>query len=149
MIIDLLVNTEKYFKLHPNLEQGFKYLLETDLVSLQPGKYEINGSDVFALVQEYETIPQGNGKWESHYKYTDIQYMVSGSEKMGYSNIRQMRLVEEYPEKDLIFHNGEGELFTINEGSFAVFTTEDAHMPTILADEPRMVKKVVVKVAMG
>ena len=38
---------------------------------------------------------------------------------------------------------------TIGNGYFAVFYPQDGHMPQLCIDEPRMVKKVVVKVQMN
>ncbi|WP_438351994.1 YhcH/YjgK/YiaL family protein [Paenibacillus sp. FA6] len=37
-------------------------------------------------MQEYETSHPDQGRWESHYRYMDIQYMISGEERMGYAN---------------------------------------------------------------
>lgn len=146
MIIDRISNAALYFDLHPHMKKGLQFLLREDLHTLQAGKYEIDGENVFVLIQEYETIPPEQGRFESHYKYTDIQYMIDGEEKMGYANFDEMKIVEQYEEKDLMFLEGEGDLFTVNQGAFAIFSPQDVHMPQIYLDSPKKIKKAVVKV---
>ena len=84
MIIDALANMDFYKNLNESLYKGLRFLRETDLAALPVGRYEIDGDAVFALVQEYETHPPEECRWEAHYTYTDIQYIVEGSEKMGW-----------------------------------------------------------------
>ena len=84
MIIDALANMDFYKNLNESLYKGLRFLRETDLVALPVGRYKIDGDAVFALVQEYETHLPEECRWEAHYTYTDIQYIVEGSEKMGW-----------------------------------------------------------------
>ncbi|WP_438348933.1 YhcH/YjgK/YiaL family protein [Paenibacillus sp. FA6] len=148
MIIDRLSNAKMYTGIHPRLAEGLKYLMETDFHSVEPGKYEIEGSHIFALVQEYETSHPDQGRWESHYRYTDIQYMFSGEERMGYANKGHMSVKKRDEDKDIMFLEGTGDLLNVHEGAFCIFTPNDVHMPTIMINEPRKVKKVVIKVLM-
>ena len=73
-----------YKNLNESLYKGLRFLRETDLAALPAVRYEIDGDAVFALVQEYETHLPEECRWEAHYTYTDIQYIVEGSEKMGW-----------------------------------------------------------------
>ena len=146
MIIDKLANAELYYGLHPRIKKGLQFLIDNDLNSLAPGKYEIEDDNIFAMIQEYETINVGDGRWESHHKYTDIQFMILGEERMGYANVDELKEVEKYKEKDLIFLEGNGELLLVNKGFFTIFSPSDAHMPTLSVNEPQYVKKAVVKV---
>ncbi|MBM7652567.1 YhcH/YjgK/YiaL family protein [Neobacillus cucumis] len=146
MILDKLTNAELYVRLHPRLKKGLQFLLENDLNALTPGKYEIEGNDIFVTIQEYETIPPEKGRWESHYKYTDIQYMIRGEEQMGFANVESLEIVEQYKDRDLLFLEGNGDLFKVGQGYFTIFTPEDGHMPTLYVNEPQYIKKAVVKV---
>jgi len=38
---------------------------------------------------EYQTKPREQGIWEAHRKYIDVQYMIQGSELMGWASIGQ------------------------------------------------------------
>ncbi|WP_180960437.1 YhcH/YjgK/YiaL family protein [Neobacillus cucumis] len=146
MILDKLSNAKLYFDLHPRIRKGLEFLMENDLNSLAPGKYEIDGTHIFVTIQEYETIPTEKGRWESHYQYTDIQYMIRGEERMGYANVKELEIVEQNEDRDLMFLEGTGDLLKVGQGYFAIFTPEDGHMPTLCVDEPQFIKKAVVKV---
>jgi YhcH/YjgK/YiaL family protein len=101
---------------------------------------------MYILIEEYETMPKEQGRWESHRKYADIQYMISGQERMGYSTIEGMNLVERHEEKDHFYLEGAGDLLLVKQGSFAIFLPEEAHMPQIYESTPQSIKKAVVKI---
>lgn len=145
MIIDKLSNADLYYGLHPRIKKGLEFLIENDINSLSPGRYEIEGSDLFVVIQEYETIQIEQGRWEAHDTYTDIQYMIRGAERMGYANVGDLEVTEQHREKDLLFLEGNGDLLLVNEGFFTIFSPQDAHMPMLYAHEPQYVKKAVVK----
>jgi len=147
MIIDTLKNASFYAGLNSRLVQGLEYLKKTDFSSLAPGKYEIDGSNLFALVQQYETNPREKGKWEAHRKYIDIQYIAKGTECMGYTNIDTLKVTQPYSDKDdYLLLEGKGDYLTVPAGTFVVFAPQDAHMPGLALTTPQPVVKVVVKV---
>ena len=147
MILDNIENYKKYEELNRNFEKAFKFLKREDLGSLAVGKYEIDGEEVFALVQEYETKDLENAKYEAHKKYIDIQYMLEGTEHMGYSSIDKLKITSPYSEEnDFMLLSGEANLIMLNSKDFSVFFPEDAHMPGIAIKDKNKVRKVVVKV---
>ena len=108
MIIDALANMEFYKGLNEQLYKGLTFLKENDVASLPVGRYDIDGDAVFALVQEYETHLPEECRWEAHYTYTDIQYVVEGSEKMGWNTLDDILKTEDRPEDDVYyFETGE------------------------------------------
>ena len=148
MIIDALENMEFYQGLNEQLYKGLAFLKETDVASLPVGRYEIDGDAVVALVQEYETHLPEECRWEAHYTYTDIQYVVEGSERMGWNTLDGVVKTEDRPEDDVYFFESEGDHFVLHTGQFAVFTPQDAHRPGMAVDRQAPIKKIVVKVAM-
>jgi YhcH/YjgK/YiaL family protein len=149
MILDNIKNASLYYNLSERIQLGLKYLQETDLSKLEPGKYEIDGTNVYAAVSSYDTRTMDLVKWEAHKKYIDIQYIIEGTEKMGYSYITEMNSPTEYNEtKDVLFYQGNGDFVTVKSGNFAIFFPEDVHAPNMAVDTPSAVKKVVVKVAL-
>ncbi len=148
MIIDTLANLEFYKGLNEQLYKGLKFLKETDVAALPVGRYEIDGDTVFALVQAYETHLPEECRWEAHYTYTDIQYVVEGSERMGWKTLDGVVKTEDRPEDDVYFFESDGDHFVLHADQLAVFTPQDAHRPGMAVDEPAPIKKVVVKVAM-
>lgn len=147
MITDHINNSQLYTKLGGRIATALNYLAETDFSMLEPGKYEVDGSDVYAIVQQYETKPAESGKWEAHRKYIDIQYIVSGEEQMGYANIDDLNVSEAYNEdKDCLFLEGSGSMLHCKPGTFILFAPQDAHMPCLADGAPAMVKKTVMKI---
>ncbi len=149
MVLDRLDQSAAYESLNPRLPQAFEFLRRFDLLRAEPGRHEIAGDDVFALLQEYRTKPAAEGIWESHRRYMDVQYVIAGVERMGYANLRSLVPRDEYnAERDLIFHDGDGSFVTVPAGMFTIFAPQDGHMPCLAAGEPSLVRKVVIKVAM-
>ncbi|MBU3112195.1 YhcH/YjgK/YiaL family protein [Clostridium lacusfryxellense] len=147
MVIDKLSNAAQYYGLSGRIEKALKYLQNTDLKNLEIGKHEIDGKNIFVAVSEYDAKDIELGKWEAHKNYLDIQYVVSGKEKIGYASIDEMKMVGEYNKvKDVMFLEGEGDLLLVNEGTFAIFAPQDAHMPGIKVNAGQHVKKIVVKI---
>ena len=147
MIFENIKHASTYYSLNERLTKALQYLAQTDFTSMEPGKYEIEGENIFALVQTYNTKPFSSGKWEAHKKYIDVQYIVSGKEKMGFTETTKVIIMEEYnEEKDCAIYKGEGNFLIAEEGHFAIFFPSDVHMPGMAINIPKEVKKVVVKV---
>ncbi len=147
MIKDRLENASTYYKISENLQKGFEWLKTTDLKSIADGKYLIDNNNVYANVQSYET--KDSAPYEAHREYADIQYLVSGSEKIGVTDYSNCSVLEKYnPQKDIEFlHFNSNETYhTINEGDFLVLFPQDAHKPSINTEQKTKVKKVVIKV---
>jgi YhcH/YjgK/YiaL family protein len=148
MIKDNIKNAKNYYNLSQNIKIGLKHLENTDFSSLKNGKYSIKSDEVYAIVQDYHSKPIEEGKFEAHKKYTDIQFIIKGEEKIGIGNLNDFSSCCEYDsEKDIIFfEQNNTEFITLNENEFAIFTPQDAHMPSIAITNPDYVKKVVIKV---
>ena len=126
---------------------AFNFLTKNDFSKMEAGKYEIDKSDIYALVQSYETKPKEKGSWEAHRRYLDIQYIVEGIELIGYAALGIMKPCCEYKEKeDYLLFEGKGDFFILRPKNFAIFLPQDVHMPGLAVTNPQMVKKVVVKV---
>lgn len=147
MIIDKLDNITHYYGLGSRMKKAFEYLKNTDLDQLEQGKYQIENDEIFAMVSEYDTKEVEDALWEAHKNYIDIQYMVKGSEKMGYTNVDNIEITIEYnTEKDILFGTANGDFVTVEKGMFIIFKPQDGHMPSISVEKSEKVKKVVVKV---
>jgi len=151
VIKDNIKNINNYSDLPQRVKLGLEYLSKTDFSKLENGRHEILGDEVFALVQEYTPKQLADGRFEAHKKYTDIQYIIKGEEKMGFGDIKNFSESTEYnSEKDIVFlspnKNGASDFVNVNENEFVIFTPEDAHMPSIASTSLENVKKTVVKV---
>ena len=147
MIFDRLADSDLYRKLGENFIAGFDFLRSAPLESMPDGRHDIVGSDVYAMVQSYQSKPLEQGKWEAHRHYADIQFIVRGVERIGYALLSEMTVSEPYSrDKDCEFFIGQGEFVRMEQGRFAIFLPQDVHMPGIALEKPAAVKKVVVKV---
>ena len=148
MILDLLANSTVYEKLHPAFSSAFYFLRKTDLATISEGRYAIDGERVYAIVQEYDTKPLADGFLETHTRYIDIQYLITGEELIGYAPLVGQAVRTPYDtDKDIAFLEGAADPIRVQQGQFAVFFPHDAHMPGRTMGEPKRVRKVVIKVA--
>ncbi|WP_158289509.1 YhcH/YjgK/YiaL family protein [Paenibacillus flagellatus] len=147
MILDSIANLGQYAGLHPRFKQAVEFLNGQDVGRLEPGKYEIDGARLYAIVQEYETKPREQGVWEAHRRYYDIQCIVRGRETCGYAPIGSAEVAKAYDgDSDYALFAADGTFFELREGFFAFFAPQDVHMPGIAVDGPAPVKKIVIKV---
>lgn len=146
MIIDELKNAQRYHGIGPRFARAFRWLSETDLEAMAPERCALEGDDIFALVQQYDSKAKSEGFWEAHRKYADIQYVVSGAEHMGWAPVASLKAGPYDADKDFLKAEGKGQFLELRAGSFIVLFPQDAHMPSVAIDRPQAMKKVVVKV---
>ena len=147
MITDNLKNFGLYSGLGERFQRAFAYLAETDLAALPVGRVELDAKNIYVLIQEYQTKQPGAGKWEAHKRYIDIQYIISGTERMGYAILPRLQQGTYDPAKDFVPLSGEGDWVTLSAGDFMVLWPNDGHMPGMAIDTSTPVKKAVVKIA--
>ena len=146
MIFDNISNVGLYKGMSFKFDAAFEYLENTDLFNLPCGKYEILSDEVFAIVQEYMTKEEGD--LEAHKIYADLQFIIKGEEKIGFSKLDDVVSVK-IPynrEKDICFFNGNYSKLLLRQGDFAVFFPHDAHAPSLAMHDCCYVKKVVIKI---
>ena len=161
MIFDEKQNLDFYRNLgiEGRYAKAVDFLKNTDLAALEPGKYEIDGKDVYANVSAYTTIPWEEAKYEAHEHYTDIQYVIEGSEVMTYAPAHEMTVKTPYnPDKDVVFFENTtdglqvvvkaGQYLQIVAGpdQYLIFNPWDAHKPKAANGAPAPIKKVIVKI---
>jgi YhcH/YjgK/YiaL family protein len=146
MILDTLENSGLYESVHPRFKKAFDFLRNTDLASLPVGKIELDGSNLYASVQEVTGKTPEVARVESHNRYIDIQVPISTTETMGWiagSKLKQE--TEPYnADKDITFFGDKATaLLHIKPFEFAVFFPADGHQPCIGEGQ---IKKIVIKV---
>ena len=149
MIVDALKNAELYRNVLPRLAAAFDYLATFDPAT-PDGKHAIDEDRVYAQVQTYATKPAAEKKWESHRRYADVQYIVSGRELIGVAPTEALAGATPYNEtKDVVNYAGPSvasSTLYVEGGQFAVFFPHDGHQPGVAAGGESEVRKVVVKV---
>ena len=84
MILDQLQNSALYLPLQRGFAEAFAFLNQPGLAQLPPGRHEIVGTQVYAMVAKAEGRPREAARLEGHRKYIDIQLVLSGVEEMGW-----------------------------------------------------------------
>jgi len=148
MIIDDLEQASKYESIHPRFTNAFNYLLNTDFENLAPGKYEIEGDHLFAIVvnDPAVTLLESTSEFECHNTYIDIQYVFGGEETVGWkSRIACVDPRGDYDAKKdvLLFEDAPDFFFKLHPGQFGIYFPEDVHAPMIGTGK---IRKVVLKI---
>ncbi len=150
MIFDNIKNAEMYYGVNPKFEKAFDFIKKVVQENTEVGKYEIDGKDIYAMVQSYESKLEENAKFEGHENYIDIQYIVKGREMMGNVDISKAVVKTPYnPEKDVTFYENSSlaSYCQAQDGDFCIFYPHDIHRPGMACDNIQSdVKKVVVKI---
>ncbi|TXK79616.1 YhcH/YjgK/YiaL family protein [Paenibacillus sp. N3.4] len=156
MIISNVEHFEQERHLWPSaVQRGIDYILNRKLGEAAVGRYELegeNGELMFALVQELITRPSQEQKPESHQTYTDIQFLISGEEKICSYKLHAGAKVEQnhLDTRDIVFYESdpsqdETEVL-LQPGMFAIFFPSDIHRPNCWIREEMPIKKIVIKI---
>ena len=148
MIVDQLSASAAYASLHPLFPKAFAYLRSFD-VQTEDGKYELQGQDLIAIVQRYQTAPSADKLWEAHQIYGDIQVVYHGLENCGHADQKSLVVTKPYiAEKDVEKYaapTAPSALLTLGRGNFAVFHPQDGHQPGVQIGASGEILKVVIK----
>ena len=149
MILDSLKNKAQYAALHPRFQAVFDFIDNNDVASLPCGRHDIDGDNIFVMVQELDLREVSAARMELHRKYIDIQLLLSGpNEIFGWSEKKDCLTAEtEFDEqKDIqLFTDIPQCFYSVGEGQFSILFPEDGHAPMLGEGH---VKKCIFKVAL-
>ncbi|HET6996273.1 MAG TPA: YhcH/YjgK/YiaL family protein [Chitinophagaceae bacterium] len=148
MIIDTIDNASKYFAVHPLFSKAFEYIQQTDLDTIEMGRYEIDGDKLKAIFSNKKgmTASESISKFECHNKHIDIQLCINGVEQIGWKPREKCKTENGAynAEKDVQLYSDQPDMFfTLTNGQFAILFPEDVHAPMIGDNE---IRKLVIKV---
>jgi YhcH/YjgK/YiaL family protein len=137
----------------PAIKIALEFLRTTPLADLAPGQYPIEGRDIYAQVLDLQTADPATLQPEVHRNLIDVQFLVSGEERIGFAidTGNNQPATEWNPDRDIQFyHDMENEVqLVMRPGNYAVFFPHDVHRPACQAGQPGPIRKVVVKVALS
>ena len=151
MIFDKMENLSLYAPLFSGSEAVVRFLAEAMVKTPAPGKYELDGKNVYVNIQEYAPRCFNPDKLEYHRKYIDIQLLFEGREELYYAPLDGLATVMEYnAEKDCglsrIPTPEAGTRFELSRGNFVLLFPGEGHLPCV-GDPAEHVVKAVVKIA--
>lgn len=149
MIVDDISKIERYERIYPLLGKAVPFMKKAWKESLEPGIYEIEGNQIYAVIQQYETQPADCLVWEYHEKYLDIQLVLDGEEEICWTPRKELIDQSAYDEEnDCVTADGchSCSRIIMKASQFAVFEPDDAHKPKCMYRGPGTVKKMVAKI---
>ena len=137
---------KKYF----NIPEEAVEFVKGATVDTENKRYDF-GEKCFINVQNVSTACE-TPLMEAHEIFVDVQYLISGEEKIFYTAKEGLPVQRPYSEK------GDGALYDFDEnsesvcykaGEAVVLYPEEAHLPNRAVGEPMAIKKAVIKVAVS
>jgi biofilm protein TabA len=155
MIVTDLQHATQQIPMTPYLQKAIDFLREGSWRDLPEGRFEVDGHNVWGLVQSYETLTSPPDRLEAHRKHVDLHLVVSGEETIGWIPSEHLAPDDFYDEeRDVGWGTVSSDDFDyvasvrVRAGQLAVFFPSDAHLPRQAGNKPpARVEKVLTKVA--
>ena len=116
------------------------------------GETSLKGSEIFAKSLEYTTTLNNNNMVEAHNQYVDIQYTISGEEKIQCYTRSELQTRTAYSDEsdcEFFFPKEEAQEATIflKNNLVAVLFPQDAHLAALnVESDSNFIKKIVIKI---
>lgn len=150
MIYDVISRVNRYLGINSNLDLALERIAQGDLTSLDFGRYDLAGDEVFLLIQDNELNRNMEQHLELHQRYADIHLVLEGLEQNRFA--QELSQVTQVYDKasDIGFgtssHTGQ---LSLDGQTFAIYFPGEAHQPNLYAGAASRVKKAVFKVLMN
>ncbi|MHC4155354.1 MAG: NanQ anomerase/TabA/YiaL family protein [Planctomycetota bacterium] len=149
MVVDKIENAGLYKGLSEDIAKGLELIKDAGIAAQEDGRYEVDGDNLFYMIQRYPTRNKQDMLFEAHKDYIDIQAIIDGEETIGHALTETLKDVIE-PYKPDVVKCSDPQIFTevkLAKGMFAIFYPDDAHKPCYDYHEGKSnVHKLVVKV---
>lgn len=150
MIFGHLAHTTYDYFLPKAIRKGLDFLRQQDLISLDDGRYEIDGDNIFGFVEKVETQFPEDRKPEAHVEHVDIQCLIYGEESVRFAvyNEQDPVCIPYNKEKDIYFMDtikNSSELILMPQ-NYVIFFPKESHAPCCAVIAPKTIKKIVIKI---
>ncbi|WP_375749449.1 YhcH/YjgK/YiaL family protein [Vibrio sp. HN007] len=149
------INKTIEHKYYPSVVTNIlEYLNQQELDKLPTGRHELpflDSNKAWFVILEYQTEQEANFKPEIHHHHSDLQIVLSGTEKMAWClDEGEFENDGEYLEqRDLQYYKRDGmqiHYLTAQPDRFYLFTPNTVHFTNIKDNEVSEVRKLVVKI---
>ena len=124
----------------------FRWLASNDLLTIEKGKYPIEGTTLVASVEDSSNQPLDKRKSESHYNHIDFQVVVKGTER--FAILDHTTSTPDCPYKpDVIRYNYDVERTLFYDSTperFFIFFPCDWHIAKVATDKQDQTIRVIV-----
>ena len=151
MIVAKLKDAVDYRGIHPMLDKALDYLNDGFLNTVGTEATHMEGNDLYATLNLFETQPDEKGFFEAHRQYLDIHVILSGEERMDIAETSALTPDDAVskPENDFYAFtdkNPAHQSIILKHGDFLVAFPQDAHRVKGQVNGPSNVKKIVFKI---
>ena len=107
MIVTTIDKLNTYSEV-PYAKDIMDFVAQFKKTDMEPGRYDIQGDDLFAAVSRYDTEPESERKFENHKKYIDLQIVLDGEEEIHWAPSQTLEQTEESFSQggDIAFYQG-------------------------------------------
>lgn len=134
MVIGNINEAERYYDLHPRMQEVFEFIKKTNFNDYPSGRIELDGDQLFINLDENELEAKADRKLEFHQRYIDVQVPLAIEETFGWA----ARATMGEPEiayntaQDAGFYTRLAQVYvTLQPQQFVIFFPEDTHAPLI------------------
>ena len=154
MIVAKLKDAADYRGIHPLLDRALEYLNDEFLMTVGTESTHMEGQDLYATLNLFETLADEELFFEAHRNYLDIHVLLAGEERTDIADTATLSLNEAVskPENDFYAYsdrNPEHQSIILKHGDFLVAFPSDAHRVKGQVNGPSDVRKVVFKIRIG
>lgn len=150
MILDQMKNGAFYKGVMPAITAALEKMANYTPDDYPVGRVDVDGDNLFLLLNDYQTRAAEDALFEAHQKYIDVMYMVEGEEIIYVKPTEMLSAVTQpyNSEKDVLMATLDCDATPVRliAGNFIVLFPQDAHAPGCYDTEPRTVKKIIGKI---
>ena len=151
MIIGKIQNAADYRGIHPMLDKALDCLNEEFLSSVSAETTYVDGKNLYATLNVFETLPEEQLFFEAHKNYLDIHVALSEAERIDVAYTPSLTPNEagSKPENDFYAYtekSAEHQTLILKPGTFLVAFPDDAHRCKGQVNGVSQVEKVVFKI---
>lgn len=150
MILDKIENISCYMGVLPAITTALEKAAVYTPDNYPGGRVDLDGDNLFLLLNTYETHSAEDALFEAHQKYIDVMYMVEGEEIIYVKPTDKLSAVTQAydPQIDALLAKLDRDATPVRltAGSFIVLFPQDAHAPACCDKAPQTVKKIIAKV---
>ena len=137
-----------YENMSPDMAKAFEIIRQVSASIPADGKYEVDGTNLYYMVQSYDAKSPLEAKFESHREYIDVQVVLCGEEVIRFESAGKIPPCTEYrPDVEHYNMNKDFDSVRLGAGEIAIIFTDELHAPGIRAEgADAAVRKLVIKI---